>query len=156
MTNLVLFEMAAGGARLDSLALAFCRMGEEDIGFHLVFSRDSSEGMEICLIVPAHRAGDAKHHIDQLVPGGAEKIIRGSDAADLVFFQGPHFGDRHGILDVAVQALAAKGIRMMALACSGACIYLVVPEGRSEETVLALGECFEVPRLSGRKSSATV
>lgn len=156
MTNLVLFEVDAAGVGIESLALAFCRMGEGDIGFHLIFSPDFSESMEICLMVPAHRAGAVKHHIDQLLPGGAEKIIRRSDAADLVFFQGPHFGDRYGILDVAVRALAAKGIRMMAAACSGACIYIVVPEGRAEETVLALGECFEVPRLTGRKSSATV
>jgi aspartokinase len=156
MTNLVLFEMAVAGAGMDSLGLAFCRMGEANIEFHLVFSRDSAEGTEICLLVPAHRAATVKHHIDQFVPGGAENIIRRSDAADLVFFQGPHFGDRYGILDVAVQALIAKKIRMMGVACSGACIYVVVPEGRSEDAVAALGECFEIPRLSGRKSPAAV
>jgi aspartokinase len=156
MTDLVLLEMTAADARIDSLGLAFCRMGEEDIGFHLVFSRASSEGIEICLIVPAHRAGAVKHHIDQLVPGGAEKIIRRTNAADLVFFQGPHFGDRYGILEVAVQALDAKGIRRIAVACSGACIYIVVPEGRSEETVAALAESFEIPRVSSRRAPATV
>jgi aspartokinase len=141
---------------MDSLGLAFCRMGEANIGFHLVFSRESSEGMVICLLVSAHQAGAVKHHIDQSVPGGSAKIIRRSSAADLVFFQGPHFGDRYGILDIAVQALTARGIRMMGIACSGACIYMAVPEGRSEEAVVALGECFEIPRLSGRKSPAAV
>jgi hypothetical protein len=42
---------------------------------------------------------------------------------------------------------------MMAVVCSGACIYIVLPEGRSEEAVRVLAETFEIPKVSLRKSS---
>ena len=66
--------------------------------------------------------------------------------AEMVFFQGPHFGDRYGILDAAVRGLAARRVKMTAAACSGACIYIVLPEGKSEgAAVAALSEVFEIP-----------
>ena len=50
---------------------------------------------------------------------------------------------------------AGKGVEMMAIVCSGACVYVVLPEGKSEEAVLALAETFEIPKVSLRRSSAT-
>jgi aspartokinase len=52
---------------------------------------------------------------------------------------------------VTVRALACKGITINATACSGACIYIVLPEGKSEEAVKALRESFEVPGASIHK-----
>jgi len=44
---------------------------------------------------------------------------------------------------------------MTAAACSGSCIYIVLPEGKSEEAVAALSEVFEIPRPSSLKQSTT-
>ena len=44
---------------------------------------------------------------------------------------------------------------MTATACSGSCIYIVLPKGKSEEAVLALSEVFEIPKASSHKRSTT-
>jgi aspartokinase len=152
MTDLSLFEISAGRADMGSLGLAFCSIGDKGAPFHLVFSRVSSEGLELCLVTQRPWAKVIREHMDLCIPGGAEAVILGSSSAELVFFQGPHFGDRYGILDVTVRALAYKGITIKATVCSGACIYIVLPEGKSEEAVKALRESFEVPGAPVRKS----
>jgi aspartokinase len=151
MTDLFLFEISAGRTAMGSLGLALCSMGDEGAPFHLVFSLVSSEGLEFCLVTQRPWAKVIRKHMDLYIPGGAETVIRGTAAVDLVFFQGPHFGDRYGILDATVRALARKGITIKGTVCSGACIYIVLPEGKSEEAVKALCESFEIPGASIHK-----
>ncbi len=147
-------EMTVPRAGIGSLGQAFCLLGDAGVGFHVVFSRPSSRGLEVCLLVTAQWAKVIEEHIQKLVEG-ASKVAGRSSPAEMVFFQGPHFGDRYGILDAAVRGLAARGIGMKATVCSGSCIYIVLPEGKSEEAVLALSEIFEIPRASSQKHSTT-
>jgi aspartokinase len=151
MTGLSMFEISAGWAEMGSLGLAFCSMGDEGAPFHLVFSLVSSEGLEFCLVTQHSRAKVIRKHMDLCIPGGAETAIRRTSSVELVFFQGPHFGDRYGILDATVRALACKGTKIKATVCSGACIYIVLPEGKSAEAVKALSESFEIPGASIHK-----
>jgi aspartokinase len=148
MTDLSMFEISAGRAAMGSLGLALCSMGDEGAPFHLVFSLVSSEGLEFCLVTQRPWAKVIRKHMDLYIAGGAETVIRETAAVELVFFQGPHFGDRYGILDATVRALACKGIRMKAVVCSGACVYIVLPEGKSGEAVKVLSESFEIPGAS--------
>ncbi len=64
---------------------------------------------------------------------------------ELVYFQGPHFGDRWGIAYNAFGALRKGEIRALVAALSGAAIFLVFPESTSDKAVLCLKEVFEVP-----------
>jgi aspartokinase len=146
MTALSLFEISGSKADMGSLGLAFCSMADRGVPFHLVFSPSSSEGLEFWLITQRPWAKVIREHIDLCIPGGTETVIRRTSSVELVFFQGPHFGDRYGILDTTVQALACKGITVKATVCSGACIYIVLPEGKSDEAIKALRESFEIPQ----------
>ena len=152
ITGLSLFEMTVPGEGIESLGRAFCGMGDAGVGFHLVCSRASSQGLEVLLLAPAQFTKVIEEHLQEIVKG-AGKFSRRPLAAEMVFFQGPHFGDRYGIVDTTLRALAAKRIRMTAMACSGSCIYLVVPEGRSEEAVLALSDVCEIPKAVSHKRS---
>lgn len=64
----------------------------------------------------------------------------------LLFFQGPHYGDRHGIADTALRALEDHGLAPLASACSQSCIYLVLPDAEAEEGESALSAVFLIPR----------
>jgi aspartokinase len=150
LTDLSLFEMTLGRARIDSLGRAFCRLGDAGVGFHLVSSRPSSQGLEVLLLAPAQWTKVIEGHLQELTEG-TEKVMGQTSAAEMVFFQGPHFGDRSGIVDTTLRALAARGVQMTAMACSGSCIYLVLPEGQSEEAVAALSEVFEIPKAVSLK-----
>jgi aspartokinase len=136
-----------------SLGRALVQMGEKGMHCHLTFSRPCFEGLEVCFLIQRDLDRVAREHLEQAVQRDADKFTYKTSPAELVFFQGPHFGDRYGIAEVAVTALADGGIQMMAVVCSGACIYIVLPEGRSEEAVRVLAETFEIPKVSLRKSS---
>jgi aspartokinase len=150
-----LFEMTVGRAKVDSLGRAFCRLGDAGVGFHLVSSRSSSRGLEVFLLAPAQWATVIEEHMQELVEG-PENPTGHTSPAEMVFFQGPHFGDRSGIVDTTIQALAARGVQMTAMACSGSCIYVVLPEGRSEEALLALSEVFEIPKAVSHKHTTPI
>jgi hypothetical protein len=96
-----------------------------------------------------------EEHLQGLMQG-IQKVMERCLPVEMVFFQGPHFGDRYGIVDTTLAALAARGLRVTALVCSGSCIYVVLPEGGSQEALLALSEVFEIPRASSQKRSAPV
>lgn len=68
-----------------------------------------------------------------------------SEAVDLLFFQGPHFGDRYGIMDYTHKALSDKQIPVLATVCSVATIYLMLPGGRGETAKNELARVFNIP-----------
>jgi hypothetical protein len=77
-----------------------------------------------------------------------DKIVtwrRCTEAVDLLFFQGPHFGDRYGIMDFAQKALIEKQIPLLAAVCSVATIYLILPGGRGETAKSELTCMFNIP-----------
>jgi aspartokinase len=153
-TELSLLKVTTAPGKMASLGRALIQMGEKDIHFHLTFSRPCHEGLEFCFLIQRDLVRLAAEHIEQSAGQNGDTFVFQTNPAELVFFQGPHFGDRYGIADVALEALAAKGVEMMAIVCSGACIYIVLPSGKSEEAVLALAQTFEIPKVSLRRSSA--
>ena len=154
MAGLSLLNIMVHSRDMEPLGQAFCRLGEEGVGFLLVFSRRRGQALEVCLVVTAQQARVIEERVEEFL-GGAEKAVRSGVPAEMVFFQGPHFGDRYGILEAAVRGLAARRVKMTAAACSGACIYIVLPEGKSEDAVAALSEVFEIPRAATLNQSTT-
>ena len=72
-------------------------------------------------------------------PGAVSEI---ETPVDLVYFQGPHFGDRYGIAAAAFGALETQGIQLLAAGCTGASIYIVVPDKRAQAVIRCLSEPF--------------
>jgi hypothetical protein len=86
-----------------------------------------------------------KPFFDRCMEDKAGAWRRCPEAADLLFFQGPHFGDRYGIMDYTHQALTDKQIPVLAAVCSVATIYLVLPGGRGETARNELTRVFNIP-----------
>jgi hypothetical protein len=58
---------------------------------------------------------------------------------------GPHFGDRYGIVSELLSILVRNGVDLLALNCTIASILGVVPSDQIEWAIQALGQCFEIP-----------
>ena len=71
--------------------------------------------------------------------------IQTTSPVELVYFHGPHFGDRYGIADTALGTLRRKGLPILAAGCTGASVYIVVPEQRSAEIKQILSDVFDTP-----------
>jgi aspartokinase len=72
--------------------------------------------------------------------------LRVKSPVEMVFFHGPHFGDRYGIADTALGTLRRKGLPILIAACTGASVYIIVPEHRSAEAKDILSDVFDTPQ----------
>ncbi|RJR43172.1 MAG: hypothetical protein C4576_15070 [Desulfobacteraceae bacterium] len=142
-TDLSLLEVSLHPSALPVMGLALVRLGEDGVGFHLAFSRGSTSRFELSLVVSLQWENAVLGRLSSLIP--MDMLAPRVTPVDVVFFHGPHFGDRYGIFHAAAKALRSRNIRMLAFTCSGSCIYLVLPKGKSEEAVPALAEAFDVP-----------
>jgi len=85
---------------------------------------------------------------------GAFSGLRVDNPVELVYFQGPHYGDRYGIASAAMTALAEKKVPLLAVVCTGASVYLITPTGKALEARKALGQAFSTPQ-TGKSESET-
>lgn len=152
VVDLSLVEVTPGPDGMESLGLALYRLGEGGIDFQLVFSDPSAETpWRTYFLTGRHGIEGLSGLIRQGGEGAQEGMFRVISPVELVLFQGPHYGDRFGVVDASLQALAAGGLRMVASVCTGSCVCLVVPEGTADRVVSALSECFDVPKAARRE-----
>lgn len=64
----------------------------------------------------------------------------------IIFFYGPHFGDRYGIADATFSSLSKAGITVIASGCSSSSVYVVVLQGDMDKAEEALTQTFEVAK----------
>ena len=64
---------------------------------------------------------------------------------ELLYFQGPHFGDRFGIADFTYRALKSHTDGLLAAVFSCASIYLVLAEGAADRAKEGLTAAFKIP-----------
>ncbi len=117
---------------------------------YLEASKNCDTGV-ICFAPPSSDGGVRLH---LLFDGAPPPITDGLEyppgmqveaPVELVYFHGPHYGDRYGITDAALGALAGAKVTLRAMACSGASVYIVVPEGFARLAGKALSQAFVVP-----------
>jgi aspartokinase len=84
-------------------------------------------------------------YIGRKIDMDSEKDFHLTYPVELISFQGPHFGDRYGIADTAFKALDGQGVPILITVCSGAAVYMVLPEKKLKDARPLLLEAFEVP-----------
>ena len=64
----------------------------------------------------------------------------------ILFFHGPHFGDRYGIADATFSPISKAGVEILASGCSSASVFLVLAANDIDKAEKALHETFEVAK----------
>ncbi len=137
-------QPSSPGRREGSLASAAKAVGD----LLLVFARPSTDsGMRLHLLFECRPSWHMLDKFNETVGARSSGLQVDADV-ELVYFQGPHFGDRYGIADAAFQALESGNIPILAAACTGASVYIVVPKQRAVEAKSALTGSFTVPGSS--------
>jgi aspartokinase len=113
-------------------------------GFRLVNQQVTATG-EILLELLLQQ-DDRQQQVNRIVSEGCENgragIWRLQSPVELVYMHGPHFQDRYGIAEAAIAPLMTAQIPLLAAGCTGTSIYLVVPDGCAEKTVVCLRTTF--------------
>jgi len=132
-------NMGAWGEALQSMA-------EHEPAFRLVWAQGGvRESIKFFLLCDDNHWSRVQPFLEWHQQLGAICEMQEAEIVDLLFFQGPHYGDRYGVLDFALAPLTKAAIPLLAVACSVATIYLVLPAGWGGKAKKILSTEFEIP-----------
>ncbi|MGD8984068.1 MAG: hypothetical protein PVH99_08335 [Desulfobacteraceae bacterium] len=147
VTNLSLLEFAIRPEQMADLGFGVQELGDLGIKFFLVLAQSlGDENLRLYLLIKYEWEKRIITHLRQIIGGDPKRSIYVTSPVGLIYFQGPHFGDRYGIADSTFRALSRKAIPILAAGCSASSIYLVLPEERIKEGRTFLTRAFESPQ----------
>ena len=140
-----LFHITMGSSNMRTLGPAL--KGVSPHGLDLTFlvasrSREKVDTMDFCL--PLTKRGSNKENIAHILD---PLQIETHDPVGTFSMNGPHFGDRYGIVLDLLMTLETAGVDLQGLSCTIASITGVVPSAQLEKTIEAIQDCFDVPSI---------
>lgn len=150
-TGLSLVDICLAPEQLAAWGSKFHSLKATAVHFVLILIQHSSKGLHMCLLLEDPGLGHLVEGLEMHLSEGNRESFSILTPVEMIHFQGPHFGDRYGIAATAFTALTQGGIPILAAACSGASIYLVLHEKRAETAKSLLEGVFEVPGSSFKK-----
>ena len=122
------------------------------LGLNLTFlatspcEEDERENVAFCLPVTENRS------YARIMNGMAPQTDTQRLAPVSTFaMNGPHFGDRYGIISELLISLEKSGVALLGLGCTIASITGVVPSAQMTSAIEAIKGCFEVPSVVKRR-----
>jgi len=144
--DLSLLNIEIKPGKMSQWGLRLMELADLDIGFHLILAKYSThQKLRLYILLEKPWADHALSYIGKKIDLDSEKDFHLTPSVELISFQGPHFGDRYGIAYSAFQALDGQGVPVLITACSGAAVYIVLPEKKLKDARPLLLEAFEVP-----------
>ena len=144
--DLSLMNIEIKPGKMSQWGLMLMELADLDIGFHLILAKYSThQKFRLYILLEKPWADHVLSYIGRKIDLDSEKDFHLTYPVELISFQGPHFGDRYGIADTAFKALDGQGVPILITVCSGAVVYIVLPEKKLKEARPLLLEAFEVP-----------
>jgi aspartokinase len=122
-------------------------LDDSEINFHLILMQTlKNHTTSICLVFEKKWEEKIKRNCDLKLQQDNENSFLISSPVELIYFFGPHFGERYGIADTTFRVLSENNISILAAGFSGSAVYLVLPENGIEKIRPVLSSAFEVPK----------
>ncbi len=152
VSDLSLLSWVVDAGQIAACGLRFQELGEKGFRFRMVAARESRNGkIKIDLLLDREMEGEIMDHFRAILDQKPERdeTVRSISPVEMIFFHGPHYGDRYGIADLVFSALERESVPFILAACSGSSIYLVLPYQKARHAVTILSESIEIPREIG-------
>ncbi len=147
--GLQLYQVGVPPVHLGRWGRALQSVAEDGPAFRLVWAQagdpDTHPIKFFLLCDDTHWSRELDSLEGQVGRQGVAEELHPPLGVDLLFLQGPHYGDRYGVLDFALQPLVEAEVPLLAVACSVATIYLVTPAGWGARARTLLSGAFEIP-----------
>ncbi|MGA9176263.1 MAG: hypothetical protein WBZ05_03380 [Desulfobacterales bacterium] len=144
--DLSLLNIEIKPEKMSQWGLMLMELANLDFDFHLILAKYSThQKFRLYILLEKPWADHVLSYIGRKIDLDSEKDFHLTYPVELISFQGPHFGDRYGIADTAFKALDGQGVPILITVCSGAVVYIVLPEKKLKEARPLLLEAFEVP-----------
>jgi aspartokinase len=134
----------------DQEHLGFCGNGLQQLGrsgkkFYFTASMTQSHDMAHLYCLTESLAFQDRQYFFSQAQADKEFAVCPSVSVDLISFYGPHFGDRFGIFNTAMACLNAAAIPVLLAGCTGASIFMALPDSLGQKALPALAQGFESP-----------
>ena len=141
MTDLALIEFSCPHGEIESLGEILSKDDLQMLRPRFIIAQELDQKISFVLCLSG-KEGKEFHACLEKTPGPTPH--RYIHPVGIIFFHGPHFGDRYGIADATFSTLSRAEIRVMASGCSSSSIYLVLVQDDMDKAERVLGETFEV------------
>ena len=145
-----LFQIKMNRTKITSVGASF--RGFTRLGLHLTFLASSpsfSQGREVLAFSLPASEGEAYGRVLKRIAPDIE--FRETPPVTIFSMNGPHFGDRYGIVSDLFGSLDARQVNLLALSCTIASVTGVVPRDQFDSALKAIQERFEVPSVTQRE-----
>lgn len=145
VADLALLDIEIQPDEIAQWGLFLYELSDLNIKFHLVCAQFSSrETLRMSILFQTGFKDSLFSCISERSDTESVENIHLTSSVELIYFHGPHFGDRYGIAHTACKALDDANIPILINVCSGAAVLIVLPENSLEKAGNVLSEVFEV------------
>ena len=123
----------------------FARMGHY---FTFLATGPGQEKAKLFVCLPTSEDRSNTEVVARIAP---ELEMEAISRAATFAMNGPHFGDRYGIVSELLHALKEADVDLLALNCTIASIIGVVPSPHIQSAIQAVQDCFEVPTVTKKE-----
>ncbi len=145
-TGLSLFKFSCPVDRMADWGHRMQDWGTAGDGFIMVAGSNlNGKTLQFNLLFSAQGVDRYQAFLEKWLEEEPRMSLQVESPVELIYFHGPHYGDRYGIASAALNALAIQAVSVLAMACAGASVYLIMPEGKARAARKALGQAFLSP-----------
>jgi aspartokinase len=141
LTDLALIEFSYPFHEIKSVGEILSQDQLQNVKPKFIIAQESDGEISFIFCVPS-KEGEDFHESLEKTPGPTSH--RYICPVGIIFFHGPHFGDRYGIADATFSTLSKADIEVIASGCSSSSVFLVLAQDDIDKAEKVLGETFEV------------
>ena len=144
--GLTMIKLEVKTIRLGKWGHLIGETGDRELSFELVLLQyKNAEELRLNLLFKASQEKEIIPHMNNFIDQNKGETLEILSPVEMVYFFGPHFGDRYGIAEAAVSALDGESLSVLAMGCSVSFIYIVLQEGTALQAKNLLAKNFEIP-----------
>jgi len=143
-------EMTMNRADMGSVGVSFRGFARSGLNLVFIVSGPAQEQEKdiLAFCLPTSQSQTYGRIVQRIAP---EVDIKGASSVTVFSMNGPHFGDRYGIVSELLACLDKRQVRLLALSCTIASISGVVPSKHFESALQAIQDQFEVPNFTKKE-----
>ena len=143
ITDLALIEFSYPLSEIKSLGEILSQDRLQGLRSKFIIAQQSDQKISFILCLPVKEGKDFHASLEKTPGPTPHRYIY---PVGIIFFHGPHFGDRYGVADATFSALSKAEIQIMASGCSSSSVFLVLLQDDIDKAEEALTQIFEVAK----------
>jgi len=143
ITDLALIEFSCPLSKIKSLGKILSQDELIVLRPKFIISQVSNHEISFIFCLPLKESKDFHTSLEKNSSPTLHKYIH---PVSIIFFHGPHFGDRYGIANATFSSLSKAGMKIIASGCSSASVFLVLAQHDIDRAEEILSETFEVAK----------